>query len=103
MCYTFVCFHTDVRNIINILHEAGFSDDHWEHLGLQLIDHTVLQTIRVNRHGSAALCMIDTISQWLRTDVGASWEKLAEAVAKVGGFGDIIRRKAGIGKTDFKL
>ena len=93
------------RNILNVLHEAGFADAHWELLGKQLIKGPALLTIGANRHYQAGLCMIDTISQWLKTDLERSWEKLADAVAKVEGYGEVtvdtIRRKAGIGKTDF--
>ena len=46
--------------------------------------------------------MIDTIAQWLQSDIEASWEKLAEAVSKVGGYGKatskVVQQKAGIGK-----
>ena len=90
-------------NIVNILHDAIFADGDWEQLGQQLIDHASLTTIRANRHGDSSLCMIDTIAQWLRTDAAKSWEKLAKAVAKVGGYGeataDIVREKAGIVHT----
>ena len=93
------------RNILNVLHEAEFADAHWELLGKQLIKHAALLNIRANRLGDPSLCMIDTISQWLRTDTKASWEKLAGAVAKVEQYeeatANTIRRKAGIGKTDF--
>ena len=91
------------KNILNILHEAGFADAHWQLLGQQLIEHTALQDINANHRGNPNLCMIDTISQWLRTDTEASWEKLAGAIPKVGGYGeataDIVRQKAGIGKA----
>ena len=90
----------DVKEIVNVLHEAKFPDGDWEQLGQQLIDCASLKTISANRHGNSSLCMIDTISQWLRTDSEPSWEKLAEAIAKVGGYGeptaDIVREKAGI-------
>ena len=93
----------DAKNIVNVLHEAGFADAHWMLLGQQLIEHTAaLQNIDANRRGDPHLCTIDTISQWLRTDLEASWEKLAGAVAKVQQYGettaDVVRRKAGIGK-----
>ena len=92
------------RNILNVLHEAEFADAHWELLGNELIKRSALLTIRANRHGDSSLCMIDTISQWLRTDTEASWEKLAEAVAKVEQYGkataNIVQKKAGIGKID---
>ena len=111
MCYTFLCFHTalvlNVKNVVDVLHEAEFADDDWELLGLQLsIQPSALQNIRASHHGSAALCMVDTIAQWSQSDFEASWEKLAEAVAKVGGYGEataaIVRHKAGIGKAYFK-
>ena len=92
----------DTRNVLNILHEAGFADAHWELLGQWLISGPALLNIRANRHGDPNLCMIDTISQWLRTDLEASWEKLAGAVAKVQQYeqttANRVREKAGIGK-----
>ena len=111
MCYTFFCFHTalelNVRNIMNVLHEANFSDADWHPLGLQLIDnHAVLMTIGADNPGSVTFCMVDTIVQWLKTDLEASWEKLAEAVAKVRGYGEatanVVQHRAGIGKAYFK-
>ena len=92
----------DTKNVLNILHEAGFADANWKLLGQQLIEDTALQNIDANCRGNPHLCTIDTISQWLRTDLEASWEKLAGAVAKVQQYGettaDVVRRKAGIGK-----
>ena len=91
------------KNILNVLHETEFADAHWELLGKQLIKRSPLVNIGANRHGDSSLCMMDTIAQWLRTDVAKSWEKLAEAVAKVEEYGEatanIVRRKAGIGKA----
>ena len=71
---------------MNVLHQAKVSDGHWEQLGLQLIEHAALTTIKANQHDSS-ICMIETISQWLRTNTEASWEKLAAAVAEVVGYG----------------
>ena len=89
----------ELRNVRNVLHEARFSDADWAELGLQLIDRFDLSTIKAD-HGQANLCMIETISQWLKMDHEASWEKLAEAVVKVGGYGEatavIVRKKAEI-------
>ena len=101
-------FHTakklDEKNIVNVLHEAEFADGDWELLGLQLIKCSALTTIKANRHGEASLCMIDTVSQWLKTELKPSWNKLAEAVEKVAKYGiataQVVRQKAGIGKTD---
>ena len=93
----------NVRNIVNVLHEAGFSDGHWEQLGQQLIEYGTLATIRANRHGDSHHCMSDTIFQWLKNDLEASWEKLAKAVAMVKEYGettaDRVRGKAGIVHT----
>ena len=106
ICYTFSCFHSvkklDVteRNIVNVLHQAKVSDGHWEQLGLQLIEHTAITEIKANQHIDTSICMIETISRWLRTDPEASWEKLAAAVAKVEVYGEatahIVQQKAKI-------
>lgn len=89
-----------VRNIMNVLREAGFSFGHWEQLGQQLIEYGTLATFRANRGGDSHLCMSDTIFQWLNNDLDNSWEKLAGAVAKVEKYGhataNCVLRKAGI-------
>ena len=77
----------DVKDVLNVLREAGFADADWAELGLQLIDHFDLSTIKAD-HGQANLCMIETISQWLKSDLEASWEKLADAIPKVRGYGE---------------
>ena len=92
----------NVRNVLNVLRKAGFADADWAELGLQLIDQFDLSTIKVD-HGQAGLCMIETISQWLKMDCEASWEKLTDAIPEVGGYGEAIaanvREKAGIPPT----
>ena len=92
-----------VRNALNVLHEAGFSDGDWFQLGQQLIETANLRSIEANCH-KVSDCMIHTIAQWLQSDLKASWEKLAEAVSKVGGYGEAtakaVLQKAGIGKTN---
>ena len=93
-----------VRNVLNVLHEAGFSDGDWYQLGQQLIEMADLRRIKASDH-EPSNCMIDTIAQWLQSDLKASWEKLAEAITKVGGYGEAtaktVRQKAGIGKPNF--
>ena len=95
------------RNVLNILHKAKFSDSDWAQLGLQLIQNFDLKTIRAD-HDRTIDCMIETIAQWLRTDAAktdtkASWEKLADAVTWVRGYGEataaIVLQKAGIVHT----
>ena len=80
-----------VKNVLNVLHEAGFSDGDWYQLGQQLIEMADLKTIDANRR-KVSDCMADTISQWLQSDIEASWEKLAEAVSKVGGYGEVTAK-----------
>ena len=92
------------RNVLNVLHEAGFSDGDWFQLGQQLIETTNLKTIEAT-YRKVSDCMIETISQWLWSDLKASWEKLAEAVTRVGGYGEAtakaVQQNAGIGKRTF--
>ena len=89
-----------VKNIMNVLHEAGFSFGHWEQLGQQLIEYGTLATFSANRRGDSYLCMSDTIFQWLNNDLDKSWEKLAGAVAKVEKYGhataNCVLQEAGI-------
>ena len=96
-----------MRNIVNVLHEAKFGDGDWELLGLQLIKYTDLTTIEAKRRGKPGLCMMDMVSQWLKTEPEPSWDKLAEAIEKVEEYGKatakVVRQKAEIGKTDFVL
>ena len=91
MCCFSLSPDLNVRNALNVLHQAGFSDGDWFQLGQQLIETANLRTIKANHH-EASNCMIETISQWLQSDLKASWEKLAEAVTKVEGYGEAIAK-----------
>ena len=94
----------NARNVVNVLHEAGFSDGDWYQLGQQLIEMAALRRIKASDH-EPSNCMIDTIAQWIQSDLKASWKKLAEAVTKVVGYGETtakaVQQKAGIGKLNF--
>ena len=89
---------------MNVFNEAGFSDGHWFQLGQQLIEDAKLKNIEAD-YRKVSDCMIHTISQWLQSDLKTSWVKLAEAVTKVGGYGEAtakaVRQKGGIGKGTF--
>ena len=87
MCCFSLFPELNVRNALNVLHQAGFSDGDWFQLGQQLIETADLRRIKSSDH-EPSNCMIDTIAQWLRSDLKASWEKLAEAVTKVEGYGE---------------
>ena len=89
----------DVKNVLTVLREARFADADWAELGLQLIDRFESTTIKAD-HSQANLCMIETISQWLKSDPEASWKKLAEVLPKVQRYGEAtaatVRKNTGI-------
>ena len=90
-----------MRNILNTLHKGKFTDGNWFELGQQLITNAALNAIEAN-HGGKKHLMIDMVSLWLRSDLKASWETLADAVEMLGKYGEgtakIVREKAGISK-----
>jgi len=98
----------DVRNILNVLHDpdVDFADADWELLGQQLLRCCSLRASRADRRGDPSLCLRDTISIWLQTDLSASWERLAEAIENVATYmyeeknAATVRQKAGIGEAD---
>ena len=59
-----------VRNVLNVLHEAGFSDGDWYQLGQQLIEMADLKTIDTNRR-KVSDCMVVGVALWLHGV--ASW------------------------------
>jgi hypothetical protein len=66
-----------VRNITNELVDVM----EWEPVGVVLgISATKLHEIRANRMNNGPLCKISMADTWLRSDVNASWEKLADAL-----------------------
>ena len=70
----------------------------WESVGLELgISYTKLQEIQANRMNNGALCKISMADTWLRSDMNASWEKLADALDETGNsrLANTIRNKYG--------
>ena len=96
-------------SLLNVLHDPNidFADADWELLGQQLLRGSTLRTIRADRHGDPSLCLIDTASTWLQTDLNASWERLAEAIEQVATYGEktanTVRQKTGIGEADYQV
>lgn len=83
-----------MRNITNELVDVI----DWESVGLVLdISSTKLHEIRANRMNNGALCKISMADTWLRSDVNASWEKLADALDKTNNSiqAETIRNKYG--------
>ena len=70
-----------MRNITNELVDVA----EWESVGIALgVSSTKLHEIRANRMNNGPLCKISMADTWLRSDVNASWEKLADALKKTG-------------------
>ena len=84
----------NIRNILNVLHGAEFSDAHWDDLGLYLmVKRPSLLNIETDRRGNPAHCMIDMLSHWLNNDEDASWDKLAGAVGVMTQYGRLTADK----------
>ena len=70
-----------MRNITNELVEVA----DWESVGVKLgVSSTKLHEIRANRMNNGPLCKISMADTWLRSDVDASWDKLADALDETG-------------------
>ena len=87
-----------MRNILSTLNKGKFTDGKWFELGQQLIENADLKAIEAN-HGGGEHVMIDMVSLWLKSDLEASWETLADTVEmlKVAN-AKTVREEAGIGK-----
>ena len=103
ICFCFVS-ELNERNILNVLHAAGFSDGDWFKLGGMLVNNNAeLRAIR-SKFCDTDNCMIDMVDRWLRSDLNASWESLAKALDNVVGGVEaavMARKNAGVGKTDY--
>ena len=70
-----------MRNITNELVDVA----EWEPVGLNLgLSAAKLAEIKSSRMNNAPLCKISMADAWLRSDVHATWEKLAEALESSG-------------------
>ena len=66
-----------MRNIVRAIREVL----NWSNIGTSLgVMPYKLEEIRINRRGDVQECKFSLIDHWLRTDVDASWEKLASAL-----------------------
>ena len=66
-----------MRNIVRAIREVL----NWSDVGTALgVKPYKLEEIRINRRGEVQECKFSLIDHWLRTDVDASWEKLASAL-----------------------
>ena len=70
-----------VRNISNILVEVV----NWYQFGIALgMKSYKLEEIRHNRMGDVQLSKLSMFDIWLRSDLKASWEKIADALRELG-------------------
>jgi hypothetical protein len=83
-----------VKNLSNVLVEVM----EWDQLGINLdLKPFKLKEIGKNKPGDIAGCRLALIDLWLRSDINASWQKLTEALEKLGEYSSTIDRI----KTDF--
>ena len=53
----------------------------WEEIGTELnIPPAAINNIERNKRGNVNMCTLGLIDHWLRTDIEATWEKLAQAL-----------------------
>ena len=70
-----------MRNIVLALREVT----NWRSVGVALeIKPYKLEEIRLNRMNDVQQCKFSLIDHWLRTDLEASWRKLASALDEAG-------------------
>ena len=70
-----------MRNIVLALREVT----NWHSVGVALeIKPYKLEEIRLNRMNDVQQCKFSLIDHWLRTDLEASWRKLASALDEAG-------------------
>ena len=70
-----------MRNIVLALREVT----NWRSVGVALeIKPYKLEEIRLNRLNDVQQCKFSLIDHWLRTDLEASWRKLASALDEAG-------------------
>ncbi len=69
------------KNLSNALRSVDYR---WEEVGIQLdIPPSAISSIHRIKNGNVYLCMLGLINHWLRTDILASWEKLAQALERL--------------------
>ena len=72
----------DLHNVVNAV--KGVVTE-WFNLGLNLgLPDTTLRLIDSNHPRDAESCLRTMMSKWLRVDIQASWEKLANALTAMG-------------------
>jgi len=88
------------KNVNNALNKVNHK---WEEIGIELgIPTSAIYNIERNKKGNVSLSTLGLVDHWLRTDVKATWEKLAQALETLGEneVGSEIREKYIPGKRD---
>ena len=87
----------DVKNITNELVDVA----EWEPVGINLgLSAAKLAEIKASRMNNAPLCKISMADAWLRSDLDATWEKLAVALDKSGNDKQAERIRTNYGVSD---
>ena len=78
-----------MNSIHHLLNEEDFDESNWLLLGTNLgLSNSRLKGIEAthlgNVSGAQVHALIAVLSTWLRHDLGASWDKLAEKLASIG-------------------
>ncbi len=69
------------RNLSNALSKVYHR---WEEVGNELdITPAMINNISRNKSGDVNRCTLGLIDHWLRTDIRATWEKLAQALERL--------------------
>ena len=69
-----------MHDALTFLAKSDFVDENWEQLGRRLIKPSALKTIQANRPGEPDICLVDTVSWWVRSDESPTLDKLVEAL-----------------------
>ena len=69
-----------MHDALTFLEKSNFADENWEQLGRKLIKPSALKTIQANRPGEPDICLVDTVSWWVRSDKSPTLDKLVEAL-----------------------
>ena len=78
-----------MNSIHDVLNEEDFDESNWQLLGNNLgLSAARLKGIEAthigNLSGAQVHALIAVLSMWLRHDLGACWDRLAQALQKIG-------------------
>lgn len=75
-------------NAVDVLIESGFKPSLWQNLAPKL---RISNPESITKP-SNSFCLEETIRQWLKSDLEASWKKLANHVSSIPSYGPRIKQ-----------